>query len=84
MIRSNALFLKRSTALWASSASSKVAIHSEVSRLLVTIVEKTTIPFDEELVDVATLCVASPQSRLSPPPKIRGRAHPQSLVARIP
>ncbi len=29
-------------------------------------------------------CLASPQSRLCPPPKIRGRAHPQSLVARIP
>ena len=32
----------------------------------------------------AQRCVASPQSGLSPPPKIRGRAHPQSLVARIP
>jgi len=33
---------------------------------------------------VGPVCVASPQSGLRPPPKIRGRAHPQSLVARIP
>jgi hypothetical protein len=32
--------LNRSTALWASRASSKVALHSAVSRLLVTTVEK--------------------------------------------
>jgi hypothetical protein len=37
--KSNAALRKRSTALWASSASSKAASHSDVSRLLVTMVD---------------------------------------------
>ena len=40
MTKSKALFLNRSTALWASSASSNAAIHSDVSRFDVTIVLK--------------------------------------------
>src|SRR5947207_8122890 len=41
--RSKALFLNWSTALWASSASSNAAIHSAVSRLLVTTVERRAL-----------------------------------------
>jgi len=47
MMKSKAAFWNRSTALWASRTSSNMASHSEVSRLLVTIVEARPVLRDE-------------------------------------